>query len=589
MGSTTTCMDAAAQEEYVAFGEEGQTGIGQDELIELTMDAEDVNEAQYERFMEQMYDRQPEHYVLVQANSRMKRNEEYVGDAWHETIRYGYTRQDSTHRTWKAGLVMDKDAGERWRKRMPWADSFSLYAATERNRGWLRQAIVGHYRVRMGSGLMCNQQFALGKNVAGTMFMQNTKAITPHASASEDDYMQGAATRIRMGNHLEMTAFASARQIDGTLRNDTLTAWSTGGYHRTPNELKKRNASWISNAGTTFSVMGEWYRIGANVLYTQLQHTYYRTIRTDNRNAFRGHELLQGSVDYEARLPGLHLKGETAMDDHGGWATIDAMKGHLTTDWTATAMYRRYSNTYRQIIGSSVAESSAMQGETGVTLQAEGPLTRHLSLNLTADWFHFSAPQYGMAQPSDGYELSGKMTYAASATDARLQQVTVTYRLKQKRKNDTLTKDPTDLTAYFRHTINATALWNMGYGLTLKTQARGRMYSAQNTGGLESGWLVSQQATWQHRRKPLRMDAQVTYFRTDNYETRVYLSEHNPLYVFNMPMLYGKGQRYTFALSYKPARRFSAEAKYAHTTTRGNEVWVGIKLRMENGKWKSEN
>lgn len=585
-----------------ASGQSDTISAAQDMLIELTDDA-DISEVQYQRYLEQVVNPFADIYLLVQSSAclnvqdgyrnptadRQQNSKSYLGDPLHHTIRFGYARQDSMQGFWKTGLVMDKDAGERWQHSLPFTDSFSLFAEYRRKSGWFRQAIVGHYRLKLGSGLLCNQHFSLGKNVASSLFLQNTHAITPHTSASEDDYMLGAAMRIHLPHNFEVIPFASARPIDGTLSSDTLRSWSTGGYHRTQSEISRRHTAWFTNCGTIIRWEGEWYRVSGNILYSQFQHTFWRDVRRDNRNAFRGHELLQGSADYEARIFGLHIKGETALDDHGGWATVNTLHKSFDSDWTSTIIFRKYSDSYRQLLASSISESSAMQGETGITMQASGPLSRTISMAASLDWFRFSTPHYGIAAPCDGYEVASSLTYQAPIhTHPLLQQLTLSYRLKSKYKSNTLTKDPLDITPYFRQTVNAIALWELSAtGITLKSQIRTRLYSAQNTGGLQSGWLVSQSIQCPVPSWHLRTDLQASFFRTDDYDSRLYLSEHNLSYSFNMPMLYGQGQRYTLGIRYRIAHRITAEAKYALTVYQ-HQNSIGSDLQRIRGNMKND-
>lgn len=54
--------------------------------------------------------------------------------------------------------------------------------------------------------------------------------------------------------------------------------------------------------------------------------------------------------------------------------------------------------------------------------------------------------------------------------------------------------------------------------------------------------MLSEQAVYACRW--LQLSANVAYFHTDNYESRLYLYERSLLYDFSSLMLYGKGLRY---------------------------------------------
>ena len=556
-----------------------------DEILSLS-DVDELSEAAWLRLLEAEAQQQlsGRHNVIVRydqclnrragfrnrSTSRTAQSKAYLGDPCHETVRYNYKGKSRGRHLWQAGLVLDKDAGEEWSCKPPFADSFSAYAAYENRTGLLRQVLLGHYRIKTGCGLLCNQQFSLGKNLTSAGFFQHVKGLTAHSSASEDNFMQGAAVHLRLNERWALIPFVSARQIDGTLKNDTLTSWITDGYHRTRNEVAKRRNAWLSHAGLTVRRHGEWYAVSANVLYSHLDKTYQRALLTYNTNCFRGHQLLQGSADYEARWTYFHMKGETAIDDRGGWATVNALRYSFLDAWNLTVLYRQYSKRYRQLLGSSVSESSAMQGERGEMLLLEGPLSRLWDLQLTADFFQFSQAQYDIWQPSEGYELTARVNYASSHEYERPAPFSFSfrYRLKAKYRNNSLTDAATDLTPYYRHSFFAVCNRNTAAGLSLKTQLHGRLYSAQNTGGIQSGWALSQACGWKRAGFPLQAHVQGTWFRADNYDCRLYLSEKNILYGFGLPMLYGEGIRLTCTFICTIRKHLSIDAKYARTVYR---------------------
>lgn len=521
---------------------------------------------------------------------RREEGKAYLGDPWHHTLRYQLERRDSRRHQWRAGLVMDKDAGEKWQQRPPYADSFNAFAAYSAHDGILRQAVVGHYRLQLGSGLILNQQFSLGKNLIGSEFLHLSPRLTPHASASEGAHMQGAALRLRLGRHLEVLPFVSAQQIDGSLTHDTLTSWSTDGYHRTHNENGKRHTSWMTNIGMRAQSMGEWWEVGASLLYSQFEHDFVRPLRRYNANYFRGHQLTQFSVDYRVQYLGCQMRGEAAIDDHSAFATIHGLSREVANGWKGTLLYRYYGNKYRQIMGAAMAESSAMQGEQGVTLLLDGDLVRGWHMQGTFDYWHFSQAQYGCYQPSWGYEVSARASWNGVMAQ-RPTQLSLRYRIKAKQKNDTQTDIPDDILGYYRHSVDATFSVEPLRGMLLRTQARGRFYSDQNlqSNGCspDFGMAFSEALIWQRKSSPLHGELQAAWFRAETYDCRLYLTERNILYGFSMPMLYGEGVRYTCTLSYKISERIQAEAKYAFTNYK-DKTSISSGLQAIEGNTKQD-
>lgn len=502
-------------------------GDGEPARILDQIDLDQFNSQAYIRLLEILDDL---HWSEQRHNLIFNSDYDWQKDQIQYSARYRF-RFNHNDNQWQAGMI--------------WKDGIKAYASLTRNTGWLRQAIIGHYRVNLGVGLLCHQGFSLGKAVSTTSFYQKHATLSPHASSSDEDYMQGVAIRMHMGQW-EITPFISSRDTE-------------------------EQTGWMTNLGTRLRWMSEWYEIAGNVLYTQYQHDRVPHPTRYNSRYFRGHELWQGSIDYEARLFDMHFKGETAMDDAGGWATVDALQYTMLEHWHLTALYRQYSDNYRQILANSLAEGSGMQGERGETITLEGSLSQHWSLYLAADWFHFSTPQYGIFQPSEGYELTARGNYNRSGSRHNWKG-SIQYRLKAKYRNDTSTKAPTDIIPYYRHSIDAHLQWLPSSGLYLKAQAHSRFYSDFRQRGVQCGYAFSQALGWNALHLPLKAEIQGTWFRTDSYDCRLYLSEKNVLYGFSIPMLNGEGVRLTATLHYQLFNHLTIEAKYGHMAYRDGSL-----------------
>lgn len=491
-----------------------------------------------------------------QTDERQAANKAYLGDPWHHSVRYRF--QLGKH--WQAGLNMEKDAGEAWRHQFPGADSWHAFVRAKDVRisehSRLKDAIVGHYRLRTGCGLLIHQGFSLGKRYISQQLMeQRTNTITPFASNAESDYMQGAALDLRLGQHLTLLPYVSARQIDGTFDpvGHIITAIQRDGYHRTMTEEKHRHASWEIVSGARIGWRGEWFDIGLHATYTQLQYNYERNRSYYNTNYFRGHQLAQFSADYTARALGGLLRGELAFDDKGALANLTALRYKLGDVWYASFIYRYYSDSYRQLHASTLGENSETQGEQGFLLSVNGDLTAHWRMEGMVDFFRFSQPQYGIRKlTSQGMEGLLSLGYTRRRFDG-----TITYRMKT--KGD-----------YIRHSADGIITIHPNAALTFKTQLRGRIYSekADNVVKNSFGYAVSQSLAWNcglSARCPFTLSGQASYFHTDDYDSRVYLTEKAILYGFGLPMLYGEGVRYSVTGTIKIGPHINVDLKWAMT------------------------
>ena len=522
-----------------------------------------------------------------QTVGRQSLNKAYLGDPWHQSVRY----RMQLGRHWQTGLNLEKDAGEAWRHRFPAFDSWHAFA---RARDIpvipglkLADAVVGHYRLRMGCGLLINQGFSLGKQyLSRQLTQQRTNAITPFASNAESQYLQGAALDLRLGRHITLLPYVSARQIDGTYHADRhiLTALQNDGFHRTRTEDGHRHAAWEIVSGARLGWRGEWYEVGLHGTYTQLQYDYQRNFLYYNTNYFRGHQLAQFSTDYTVRALGAFLRGELAMDDKGAIASLTALQYNLSDDWTTTLLYRYYGTKYRQLHASALGENSALQGEQGATLNIDGQLSAHWQLQGMLDYIWFGQPQYGIRDThSQGLEGLARLLYSHRTING-----TLGYRIKQKAD-------------YIRHSFDGMLNIQPNESFSCRTQLRARIYNRKKDGEVSNsyGYAVSQSFAWNCKlwdSCPFSLVGQASYFHTDDYDSRIYLTERAILYGFGLPMLYGEGLRYSLTGTIKIGPHINVDLKwamtnYANRTTissglqeiEGNtqqDLWLQLRLKI---------
>ena len=499
-----------------------------------------------------------------QSEERQQANKAYLGDPWRQSIRYRLKQGDR----WQAGISMEKDPGEAWRSNPPFFDSWHAYLRYQTHK---MDAVIGHYRLRMGYGLTMNQSFSLGKQYFSQQVSQRTNRITPFASNAESDYLQGAAFDLRIGQHLSVLPYFSIVQIDGNLsKSQQLTTLYTDGMHRTKTEQSHRHAAWQMVMGTRLGWRASWYEIGLHVLNTQFQYPYQRKEMSHNHNYFRGQSLTQFSTDYQLTAFRNVLRGEFALDDQSGFASITSLQTLWNDNWQTNLLYHYYSNDYHQLHGSSIGENSEMQGEQGLTLNILGTLSKHWQVQAMADWFSFGQPQYQTTTtPKDGYEGILRTIYSRP-------KITTSLGYKAKSKNESL-----------RHSIDAIITINPNEHIGAKTQLRKRINDNKS---VSQGFAIAQSLSYKskiYKKANINIEAQATYFDTDDYDSRIYINEKNTLYGFGFPMLYGQGLRYNLISQLKLNTNWMIEAKYA-LTNYANRSTISSGLQEIKGNSQSE-
>ena len=194
------------------------------------------------------------------------------------------------------------------------------------------------------------------------------------------------------------------------------------------------------------------------------------------------------------------------MDDKGAIANLTALQYKLTDNWVSTLLYRYYDLKYRQLHGSTLGENSEMH-------------------------FWFGQPQYGIRETnSQGLEGMVRLLYSHRKVNG-----TLGYRIKQKAD-------------YIRHSFDGMLNIQPFESFTSKTQLRARIHNKKENGTATNsyGYAVSQSFAWNCKiweSCPFSLVGQACYFHTDDYNSRIYLTEKAILYGFGLPMLYGEGLR----------------------------------------------
>ena len=475
----------------------------------------------------------------------------YLGYQYKHSIRYTFSYSDYV----KIGLTGAQDAGEPFfagRNSMGY-DHYSFYLSL-RKMGRIKSLVVGRYKVKMGMGLVINNNIGLGKLTSLSSLGRQSNYIGGYSSRSDANYLQGAAITVSLPANMELTAFASYREIDATLNKDdgSIATILKTGYHRTPTEMEKKNNSSQSLAGGNLSFDKNGFHAGVTALYTHLNRNIDPGEQLYRRYYAKGQDYWNISVDYGFNKGRFSFAGETATGDCNAIATINKLGLRASGSLSLMAVYRRYSYKYYSLFSESFSEGGYVQNESGIYLGAEWHPSSYLSMSAYSDYSHFPWAKYLIDFSSRAWDNLVSASYSRGNITLGLR-----YRLKMKEKNNDekngLTDDITHKARLFVE--YKTETWK------LKTQAD---FTSDHYKENSNGWMITQSASWTPNRK-LSFSASAGYFNTDDYNSRICFYEKGLLYSFNYPSLYGEGVRYSLWTRLTLSSRIWITAKLATT------------------------
>ena len=503
-------------------------------------------------------------YGRVPFYERRGDREGYLGPKYRHWLRYQFAYGDQV----KLGMVGSQDAGEPFfaNKNKMGYDYYSLYLQL-RNLGRIESLVVGNYRVSMGMGLVMNNSFALGK----MMLLQNlgrpTYTLRAHSSRT-DGSLLGAGATVDMGKDLKLTAFASYKPTDATLNKDaTVATILTTGYHRTTAEMAKKHNLHVLKTGGSLRYAPGGFHLGLNGLYTHLDSPLHPNTNTLYRQHYpQGSDFVNMSLDYGYASPRLAVNGETAIDKQGHLATINTASIRLSDVVSMMALQRFYSYRYSSLDAQSYSDGGSVRNESGIYLGLSWKPSLALQLSAYTDYAYFAWARYQVSQSSYTWDNLVQGTW-------QKQNWTVSgrYRFRLRQKDG---EDKKHLEPHPDHRARLAVGYTREQGLGGRLQVDGG-WTEGEWGGMVSGTMA-----YIHRW--LRLNAGLGYFRTDSYDSRVYLYESSPLYTYSSMQFYGEGLRYWLMLRAQVRKNLMLTVK-AGSTKYYDQHTIGSSYQQVDG------
>ena len=474
----------------------------------------------------------------------------YLGPKYRHWLRYQFTYGDQV----KLGLVASQDAGEPFfANRNKWGYDYYSFYLQLRNFRRLESLVLGNYRVSMGMGLVMNNSFSLGKMAMLQNLGRSSYTLRAHSSRSAGSLL-GAAATIDMGRHLKLTAFASCNPADATLNKDgTVSTILDTDYHRTETEMNKKHNLQVTKAGGSLRYEHHGLHLGANALYTHLDKRLQPNTKTLYRRHYpQGADFTNASLDYGYASYRLSLNGETAVDQKGHLATINALSWRVSDELSVMALQRFYAYRYTSLDAQSYSDGGRVQNESGVYLGLTWQPSAAWRMVYYADFAYFPWAKYQVSQSSHAWDHLLQLTHTG-----RHWTLGGRYRLRMKQKDN---EDKTALDNRWEHRgrLSADYAGDSGFGSRTQLDAGYCAYGAGDWGA-----MLSQTLSYTHRW--LRLYGGAGYFHTDSYDSRVYLYERGPLYTYAMSTFYGEGIRYWLMARVQPWGNLTLTAKLGVT------------------------
>ena len=481
-----------------------------------------------------------------------------------------------------AGLTAEKDAGEPFFRlfNKKGYDFYSGYLFLQDVKRW-KAIALGHYRVSFGYGLVINQAFSMGKSASFYTMNRMGRGLSKYTSVGEYNYLQGAGATYRLSERWNISAFYSFRKQDANVENMFITSLKTDGYHRLRKDVEKMNTVSNHLAGSNLSYNGKHVEFGLTAVYNIFDKVLNPDYRKYNRYYPRGKDFFNAGVNYKFFFRRMVFSGETAVDRQGKIATINILSYSPTVNTTLLLMNRYYDKRYQALYANAFGENSRMQNEAGIYIGLETKLLNKIRLLYYTDFFYFPYYRYRVdKEKTIGIEERIQISYSPINSLSML----IKYSYKNKAQNYTSSQKTKFVLPYMRHRLHYQLSYSLNEQTVFKTMAeyiRTSYYKREYSNGLMIGGSAKVGFTG----FPFRASVSGAWFRTDDYNSRIYMYEPGLLYAFSMNSFYGKGTRLAVNLRYDCNNWLMIQGKWGwtHYADR-NRISSGPEEIMGNNK-----
>ena len=499
----------------------------------------------------------------------------YLGPSVYNSVKYTFRYRDQLY----AGGVAEKDSGE------PFAalhnryvyDYYSFYLLLQ-NCGRLKLLAVGNYRLSFGQGLVMSTDYLMGKTIYASSFNNRSTGIKKHSSTDEYNYFRGVATTVALTKRLSVSAFYSHRNMDGVVTDGEITSVYKTGLHRSRKEADKKNLLTSQLTGGNVSYQQNHIRLGITGVYYVFNRPYEPELTGYSKYNIHGNHFYNLGIDYAYRWRRFSFQGETAIGKQG-WASLNRLQYSPVQDIQFMLIHRFYSYDYWAMYAHSFGEGSTVQNEQGYYVGLETTPFSHWRFFVSFDLFSFPWKKYRINKPSRGTDGLIQATF----TPRTNLSMYLKYRYKQKERDLTGSKGTLTL-PIFHHQLRYRLNYSLNDVFSSRTTLDYNHFHSQDraaTKGYQVTQMISSQLPWTR----LFADVQGSYFCTDDYDSRVYVSEKGLLYTFYTPSFQGRGFRCAVRLRYELNKHWLFITKFGETIyLNRNEIGSGNDLIYGNKK-----
>ena len=416
----------------------------------------------------------------------------------------------------------------------------------------LHTLVAGNFQASFGQGLVLAPVFHSGKSMYVTSVGQQREGLRYYSSV-DGEGLHGAGATLRWEwnktTRLDVSALYSMRHANDSTWHHLLGANLTLRHKKLQVELTAIENLWSDSIHP----------------YTNAKY---------NRHYFRGHNQAVIGASFRYNHGWFDMFGEVATaqnyqitndqspitKSHWGFGTIIGSRFYPTNGISLLALYRYYSPYFDNALGYAFSETSRLGDENGGYLGFDITRLRNWRFIGYGDIFYFSGYKYGLGDATRtlGYDAMAEIQYHQPGASSR--QTGGAASAEKGYNPSQITNHQWLLSLRFRarakkkgtSTYSARAIFDWqrnGWSLrtTLDANLTNQKSTITNQQSIPYGISIAQDIAYNFQLStfnfPLSLRLRLQGFDAREWANRIYTYEHDVLYAYSIPAVYGLGGR----------------------------------------------
>lgn len=532
------------------------------------------------------------HTLIQRVQRRLTLGRGFLGDdstrAYAGSPERIYTRlQTRYRRNVSVNVTLEKDPGEVFGFDGQTGYDYASAHVAINQIGRIDALVVGDYYAEFGQGLVFWRSSGFGKGPdAARGPIRSGRGIRPYGSVEENRFFRGIATTIGVTPEVYVSAFGSRRTLDASVVEvdttnafnpdfpDTfrgvVTGFGQNGLHRTDTEITRKDALGETLFGGAIEYRIDSDNLGGRIGVVGYSATFDAPLVAGNRPdelfEFQGDQATMGSFYFDVRTRTLQGFGEIARSPTGAIGGLTGVTAELGNNADALIVGRHYPRDFTTLHGYPFGERNGIgQNETGVYGGLSVRPFRTVTIAFYHDQYRFPWLRFSLPRPSRGNESMLFVEhrprrwirwYVQARSETKEAGVDVA--------NGVLGSEVGGLRNETRQTLRLQGEYEANRDLRLRSRIEGSRFLTQGEESPSLGVLLYQDVRWQIT-EWLRLDTRLTFFDTDDFDSRIYQYENDLTGVFAIPGFSGRGIRAYALATLTPMEGLRLQIKLAQT------------------------